>query len=65
MIRVPSVRLKNLKSVPPVFIIRTSLLYPFYILTCVRDHKFVKEKCISCLQVSLSSLVLLETAMAS
>ena len=62
MIPVPSVRLKNLKS---VFIIRTSLLYPFYIVTCVRVHKFVKEKCISCLQVSLSSLVLLETAMAS
>ena len=62
MIPVPSVRLKNLKS---VFIIRTSLLYPFYILTCIRVHKFVKEKCISCLQVSLSSLVLLETAMAS
>lgn len=63
MIPVPSVRLKT--SVPPVFIIRTSLLYPFYILTCVCVHKFVKEKCISCLQVSLSSLVLLETAMAS
>lgn len=46
VIPVPSVRLKNLKSVPPVFIIRTSLLYPFYILTCVRVHKFVKEKCI-------------------